>query len=177
MTKREREPVASPQATEMQTRILDAAYAQQKRREAASPQATRPERICGNCGLPLVQTETEEACRELDKVAARLEARRAAQPAAGTTPAMPMITLSQGGCGLRCDDEGNPDNWRVDGLMSADCLFPSCRLNGPLRYSPLCRRASLHSCLGVLYGPEPRLPCQSEAQSRLSTRLSAHPPS
>jgi hypothetical protein len=43
------EPVASPQATEMQTRILDAAYAQQKRMERAAqpasgtrPQAERP---------------------------------------------------------------------------------------------------------------------------------------
>jgi hypothetical protein len=35
------EPVASPQATEMQTRILDAAYAQQKRMESTAQQPAR----------------------------------------------------------------------------------------------------------------------------------------
>lgn len=42
---------------------------------------SREQRICGNCGLPLEEGETEEMCREIDAMSERLrKARESAQP-------------------------------------------------------------------------------------------------
>jgi hypothetical protein len=62
----------------MQTRILDAAYAQQKRMESASTQATRPldkKEIAADIRKAYVEKYGEESWNQI-----------AAQPAAGTTP-------------------------------------------------------------------------------------------
>ncbi len=82
------DPYANAAPAVPDARLVDAA------RPATPPEGTRglteatdyapatTARICGNCGLPLVQTETEEMCREAQRVGECLEARRkAAAPA------------------------------------------------------------------------------------------------